>query len=148
MAPVSRVRLQHQQVAGFLLEVIRLYVRTKGLGMVLHDPFQVRLPRSDRARDVLFVSNENLSRPTEHYLEGAADLVVEVISPKAVCAIAMRSFLSVRVGGGQEYWLVDSQRHQVEFYQLVEHRVYCSVLPDTERVYQSRFIEGFYLLVE
>lgn len=148
MVQMSPVGLQHQQVAGFLLEVIRLYVRTKGLGVVLHDPFQMRLPRSSRAPDVLFVSNENLSRLTEHYLEGAADLVVEVISPESRVRDRGEKFYEYESAGVQEYWLVDPERRQVEFYQLDERGVYRTVLPDAEGVYRSKVLEGFWLQVE
>lgn len=50
---------------------------------MLHEPFQMRLSHSSRAPDALFVSNANLNRLKENYLDDAAALVVEVVSPSS-----------------------------------------------------------------
>ncbi len=148
VVPMSPVGLEHQHVAGFLLEVIRLYVRTKGLGVVLHDPFQMRLVNSSRVPDVLFVSNANLSRLKESYLDGAADLVVEVISPESRARDRGEKFYEYESAGVREYWLIDPERKQVEFYQLDERGVYQTILPDAEGVYHSKVLEGMWFKIE
>lgn len=148
VVPMSPVGLEHQHVAGFLLEIIRLYVRTKGLGVVLHDPFQMRLVNSSRVPDVLFVSNANLSRLKESYLDGPADLVVEVISPESRARDRGEKFYEYESAGVREYWLVDPERQQVEFYQLDERGVYQTILPDAEGVYRSKVLEGMWFKIE
>lgn len=148
VVPMSPVGLEHQYVAGFLLEIIRLYVRVKGLGVVLHEPFQMRLSHSSRAPDVLFVSNANLNRLKENYLDGAADLVVEVISPGSRARDRGEKFYEYESAGVCEYWLVDPERRQVEFYQLDENGVYQTILPDASGVYRSKVLDGLWIKVE
>ncbi|MCL6499574.1 MAG: Uma2 family endonuclease, partial [Firmicutes bacterium] len=75
LSPASR---RHQQLADFLLQVLGIYVQTKGLGLVLSAPFQMKtgpdLP--GREPDLLFVASENLGRLRDRDLDGPADLVV------------------------------------------------------------------------
>jgi Uma2 family endonuclease len=50
-------------------------------------------------------------------------------------------------GGVREYWLIDPDRQQAEFYRLVEGR-YRLVYPDSEGLYRSEVLPGFWLEVE
>ncbi|MCS6951089.1 MAG: Uma2 family endonuclease [bacterium] len=146
--PMSPVGLEHQHVALFLIRALDLYVRTKELGVVLHEPFQMRLPQSSRAPDVLFVSSTNVSLLKENYLDGAADLVVEVICPESRARDRGEKFYEYESAGVREYWLVDPERRQAEFYQLNEQGVYQTVLPDAEGIYRSKAIEGLWIRVD
>jgi Uma2 family endonuclease len=56
-SPASR---RHQEIALFLGQVIGLYVEQLGSGRVLVPPFQMKLERSGREPDLLFVANEHL----------------------------------------------------------------------------------------
>jgi hypothetical protein len=50
-------------------------------------------------------------------------------------------------GGVREYWLIDPDRQQAEFYRLMEGR-YRLVYPDSEGLYRSEVLPGFWLEVE
>lgn len=50
--------------------------------------------------------------------------------------------------GVAEYWLIDPIRRQAEFYRLGEDRRYHSALPDSDGVYRSVNIAGFWLKSE
>lgn len=39
VAPMRPVGFEHQDVVGFLLEIVRAYVRLRELGKVAHEPF-------------------------------------------------------------------------------------------------------------
>lgn len=148
VVPMSPVGLEHQHISGFLLEIIRLYVRIKKLGEVLHEPFQMRLSHSSRSPDLFFISDANLHRLRDSYLEGAADLVVEVISPESRAPDRGEKFYEYETEGVREYWLVDPERHQVEFYQMGETGVYQTVLPGGDGIYHSKVLEGLWIKVE
>lgn len=78
MSPAS---MRHQLVGAFLAALLQFFVEAKDLGLVLTAPFQMKLLRSGREPDVLFVARERLGLFTKVYLDGAADLAVEVVSP-------------------------------------------------------------------
>lgn len=145
MSPVS---FEHQDIARFLLRMLSEFVDTKGGGVVCYAPFQMRLANSSRSPDILFVSNANLVRLKETYLDGAADLVVEVISPESRARDRGEKFYEYEEAGVREYWLIDPGRKQAEFYQMAEDGVYRTVLMASQGVYYSKVLEGLWLLVE
>lgn len=74
--------LAHQLIVGFLHHLLGLFVSTFNLGLVLMAPFQMKLVfrPSGREPDLLFVASEHQDRLTRTFLDGPADLAVEVVS--------------------------------------------------------------------
>jgi Uma2 family endonuclease len=143
-SPASR---KHQIVVGFLYEILQPYVQSHGLGQVLLPPFQMKLERG-REPDLLFVTAEHLDRLQETYLDGPADLVVEIVSPESVGRDRGEKFYEYERGGVAEYWLIDPQTRRAEFYQLDSESRYQLVLPDGAGVYRSSVLPGFWLQVK
>lgn len=82
--------LQHQLLTQFLLRITAEFTDFYNLGEVMFAPFQMYLSKIRRGRepDLIFIKNEHLSRLKKNYLDGPADLAVEIISPKAWFGIA------------------------------------------------------------
>lgn len=114
-APAS---VRHQSLRDFLLIVLRSIAEATDAGIVLSAPFLMRLPTrpSGRAPDILFVRKEHLDRLRDTYLDGPADLVVEVVSPDSIGRDRGEKFVEYEAAGVPEYWLVDPDRGQVEAY--------------------------------
>ena len=142
--PASR---RHQDIGGFLYEVLRAYVRLRRLGEVIQAPFQMKLERG-REPDLLFVARQHLERLKETYLDGPADLVVEVMSPDSVARDRGEKFYEYAQGGVPEYWLIDPDVEWTEFYHLGEDGRYRTVFSGTEGEYHSHILPGFWLRVE
>lgn len=146
---VSPASDRHQDIADFLVSVLRIYVTAHGLGWVRSAPFQMKtgpeLP--GREPDVLFLRKEHLGRLKENYLDGPADLVVEIVSEESGPRDRGEKFYEYEAGGVAEYWLIDPQREQAEFYQLGEDKRYHLILPDEEGRYHAREVSGFWLRV-
>ncbi|MFQ5592890.1 MAG: Uma2 family endonuclease [Anaerolineae bacterium] len=137
---------RHQDIGGFLFETLRAYVRSRRLGVVVQAPFQMKLEHG-REPDLLFVAAEHLERLGETYLEGPADLVVEIISPESVGRDRGEKFLEYEAGGVPEYWLIDPQRQQAEFYQLGPDERYHPVFPDEAGRYHAQAVADFWLQI-
>jgi Uma2 family endonuclease len=141
---------QHQDLSDFLTSVLRIYVESHGLGWVRSAPFQMKtgpdLP--GREPDLLFVAREHLERLQETYLDGPADLAVEIVSPDSVGRDRGDKFYEYEAGGVPEYWLIDPQRQQAEFYQRGEDEHYHPLFPDEEGRYHAQTVPGFWLRVE
>src|SRR5437764_104037 len=72
----------HQEIAGRIHSLILRFLEKHRIGEVFIAPLDVFLSDVNVYRpDVSFVSNARRSILTEHGLEGAPDLVVEVLSP-------------------------------------------------------------------
>jgi Uma2 family endonuclease len=147
MSPVTE---PHENIRGFLNSLIKIFAEAHHRGRVYSEPFQMKtgpdLP--GRAPDVFFVANENLSRVKRLNLEGAADLVVEIISPGSRATDRGDKFYEYEQGGVPEYWLLDPERQQAEFYLRGEDGIYRLVPPDKDGLYHSKVLAGLWLKVE
>ncbi len=136
---------RHQEIVLFLAQVLGIYVRSKNLGDVFIAPFAMKLYAEKRGRepDLLFVSRENkhLIEPT--FLNGAADLVVEVISPESIGRDRGEKFVEYESAGVREYWLIDYERNRAEFYELATGGLYR--LANTDGTFHSKVLEGFFV---
>ena len=138
---------KHQDVLDFLVSVLRPFVEQRELGKVLSAPFQMKLEHG-REPDLIFVAQEHLERLKETYLDGPADLVVEITSPESLERDRGGKFAEYEAGGVAEYWLVDPLRRWAEFYQLGEEGRYEITFIGREGVYHSETLPGFWLRVE
>jgi Uma2 family endonuclease len=145
MAPISN---EHDDVAGLLYSLLRSFVEVHGLGVVKHDPFQMktgpRLP--GRAPDIQFLARKNLGRLKKTHVQGPADLVVEVISPGSRGVDRGDKFYEYEKGGVREYWLLDPDRKQAEFYGLDRDGIY-KPMPIDDGVFRSVVAKGVWLRV-
>jgi Uma2 family endonuclease len=137
--------VHHQRLADFLVKCLGIYVEQRDLGVVLSAPFQMKLEHG-REPDLLFIAKEHLDRLRDNYLDGPADLVVEIVSPESAARDRGEKFYEYEAGGVGEYWLIDPLRQRAEFYQLEEGR-YTLVQPDAGGVYHSAVVRGFWLRV-
>ena len=138
---------RHQDLARFLTSVLGIYVETHSLGVIRPAPFQMKLERG-REPDLLFVASGHLARLKETYLDGPADLVVEIISPESVARDRGTKFYEYAQGGVREYWLIDPRVEWIEFYRLGEAGFYETVFSGREGVYHSEVLPDFWLRVE
>lgn len=140
MAPASDV---HQDLAGFLIAILRVFVEARRLGRILFDPFQMKtapdLP--GRAPGIIFVATKRLSRLKQNHLVGPADLVVEILSPGSGATDRGEKFDEYERGGVREYWLLDPHRGQAQFFRLVRG-VFRQALPE-DGIYRSAVLRGF-----
>ena len=139
----------HGRVVGFLYVLLKLYIELRDLGEVLVAPIEMRLVpgRVSREPDILFVARAHLDRVTDKRVDGAADLVVEVISPDSVRRDRVVKLAEYAAAGIPEYWLLDPRprRHQFDFYQLAGDGTYRLVPPDADGRYHSPVLPGFWL---
>jgi Uma2 family endonuclease len=142
----SPASIQHQRISSFLVKILSRYVESHSLGEIIFAPFQMKLI-SGREPDIMFVSNEHFDRIKDTYLDGPADIVVEIISPESMMRDRGEKYFEYESGGVPEYWLIDPIREQAEFYRLGEDKHYHTILPNEDSIYHSKIIKGFWLNV-
>lgn len=137
---------KHQQIVGFLDRVIGFYIETHDLGQVFTAPYAMKLSKLRRGRepDLLFVNREREHLITKTFLNGAADLVVEVVSPESIERDSVQKFAEYEAAGIREYWLIDYTNQTVTFYQLNENGQY-QAAETTEGVFRSIVLPGFFI---
>jgi Uma2 family endonuclease len=112
----------HQRVLGNILFDIALFVRERDPGRVYPAPFDVVFTNHDVVQpDVIFVSNDRIDIITPDNIQGAPDLVIEVLSPST--AHRDRTFKRALYArhGVREFWFVDTDAHTIEVLLLGAH---------------------------
>ena len=140
---------QHQDIGSFIENFLRRYIESRNLGKLFRAPFQMKLGPDlpGREPDLLYVASDHLHRLKDTYLNGPADMVVEIISKESIDRDRGAKFVEYEAAGVSEYWLIDPIREQAEFYRRGADNHYHPVLPDDEGIYHSEAVEGFWLRV-
>ena len=104
----------HQIASLELATQMNIFVKENDLGRVFTAPYDVLFTDTDVAQpDILFVSNEREHIRTPANIQGAPDLIVEILSPSS----SRRDWRDKRElyaeHGVKEYWIVDPANHIV-----------------------------------
>lgn len=114
-APITK----HQRVSGILFGFLFTHIQKAKSGHLFAAPTDVVLSDLDVVQpDLLFISNARASIITEPNIQGAPDLVVEILSAgsrKTDEIIKRKLYERYRVS---EYWIVDPELDSVKIYRL------------------------------
>jgi Uma2 family endonuclease len=146
MSPANAV---HQLVLGFIYRLLMDVTDRLPGATVFQAGFPMRLQRrpSGREPDLLFVSAAHAHRISPTYLDGPADLVIEIVSPESVERDYQEKLAEYEAAGIPEYWIVDPQEEAALFYQLgVDGRYQLVTVPE-DGIYTSRIVPGFRMRV-
>jgi Uma2 family endonuclease len=146
VSPASR---RHQDIVRFLVSLLSLHVESHDLGTILIAPFQMKLGEDmpGREPDLLYIASSHLDRLKNTFLDGPADMVIEIISEESIGRDRGEKFVEYEAAGVLEYWLIDPIREQAEFYRVGTDNHYHPVMPDDEGIYHSETVESFWLRV-
>jgi len=140
----SPASIRHQTIKNFLETTLTLFARAHNLGIVLSAGTQMRLPTAGREPDVLFVSNVHLGWLQPTFLQGPADIAVEIVSPESVERDYETKFNEYQSGGVPEYWLINATQNTAIFYRW-QNGQYQVIPLDSEGRYHSQALPGFWL---
>ena len=123
----------------FVASLLGLYVRLFPLGEVVVAGYEMRLARSARLPDILFIATANLDRVGEDRLDGPADLAIELVSDDSATRDRRDKLAEYEAAGVPEYWMLDPRprQHRTAFHQM-----------SPEGRYHSRVLPGFWLRPE
>jgi Uma2 family endonuclease len=145
MPPTER----HQRLHAFMLGILLMFVRASRRGIVLSEPFAMRLRAggSYREPDIMVILNEHLDRLDGQRLNGPADLVVEIVSRESVGRDQREKFAEYEHEGVPEYWIIDSRDGSggVTAYALTPAGRFEAITPDQPGQIHSRLLPGFWV---
>jgi Uma2 family endonuclease len=146
---MSPAAAAHQRLGGFLYALLRIFIERHRLGELFQAPFLMRLPTrpSGREPDLLFVASEHEQRVKETYLDGPADLVVEIVSPESKVRDRVEKLREYEAAGITEYWLLDQPQYEALFYVLGANGRYQLQSVSEDGIYASTVLPGFRLRV-
>jgi Uma2 family endonuclease len=111
--------MNHQRIVTDLVTLLNVFVQSHALGRVFVSPLDVLFGEGDYVEpDILFVRTGRARIITERGVEGAPDLVVEVLSPSTRGRDRSIKLERYRHFGVGEYWIVDPEQSTVEVWKL------------------------------
>jgi Uma2 family endonuclease len=128
--------------------IMRLFARTRKLGTVLGNRVALRLDnRNGPEPDILFVHKSRLYRVKRRHIDGAADLVVEIVTPDSVERDYVLKRNLYEAMGILEYWIVDEMLEKITLLRLAANGKYREVRP-RKRELHSKAMPGFWVRPE
>lgn len=110
---------RHQRVVARLIHRLVGFTEANHLGEVFPGPVDVLFAEGDYVEpDIAFVGNDRSDRVTERGIEGAPDLIVEVVSPATAARDRGFKLDRYRHFGVPEYWVVDPDAETIEVWDL------------------------------
>ena len=115
---------RHQSILVELTSWIAPFVRQNRLGRFYVAPVDVLLDRHDIVQpDLLFISNASMKILTEKNVQGAPDLVIEILSDSTRKRDEGIKLERYELLGIQEYWVVDPKRNEARIYRRSAERL-------------------------
>jgi Uma2 family endonuclease len=101
--------------------------------------------RPTREPDLLILLNDHLSRIQPTYIDGPADIVVEIVSPESNDRDRGKKLREYEAAGVPEYWLFDPQRTEAVIYALGSDGHFHPLPIDSDGNLHSSVLPGFRL---
>ena len=133
----------HQRVSRKIEAQLDHFVEENKLGEVFYAPCDTILSEDNIVQpDLLFISNDNKKVITEKNIQGAPDLLIEILSPNTAYHDLIEKKGIYQNFGVKEYWIVDPKRRWIEVYVLQEGKYHLFQRVEKSGTVQSKILEG------
>ncbi|MEQ8674236.1 MAG: Uma2 family endonuclease [Aggregatilineales bacterium] len=146
---MSPVTLKHDELSNYSRLLLESYFALKPIGKVIGAPFVMRLKnvKARREPDLQVILNSNPGTLENTYMDGAADICIEVVSAGSVTTDYGEKLEEYERGGVREYWLFDPMRETTTFYRRNEKGQFQAHQPGAQDVYSTPLLPDFKLHV-
>jgi Uma2 family endonuclease len=133
----------HQNASMQIGTIMNNFIREKQLGKLFAAPIDVFFdPHNNTQPDLLFVKKERNFLITRNGIEGAPDLIVEILSPSTFKIDRTDKFDLYLFFGVPEYWIVDPKNQSIEVYILENDRYKMEFFAIENGLIHSKVLEG------
>ena len=125
------------------------HVNLHGLGTVYVAPIDVYFDIFDAFQpDIIFISTARADIIGKKYIDGAPDMVVEVLSPSSARKDLTHKMVVYERSGVREYWVVDPKAFTVDVYVYREGGFKLDTSVGRDGAIRSTAVEGFEISAE
>ncbi|MBI4595984.1 MAG: Uma2 family endonuclease [Candidatus Tectomicrobia bacterium] len=135
----------HQKISKRLEFLLYEYAELKNrLGEVYDAPIDVYLEEEETYQpDIIFIAQERLHIIKKEKVEGAPDLVVEILSPSTAYYDLKHKKTIYGKHGVREYWIVDPVEKSIEVYENNKGELLLAAQAIKEGKVISQIVAGF-----
>ncbi len=148
MSPAPQTR--HQRCSIKLTTRFENFVEKNGAGVVLYAPTDVILRghANPVQPDIIFISKKRRKIVKKERVEGAPDLIIEILSPWNWNIDRGSKFQIYARAGVREYWIVDPEMRTVELFVLRQDSYELLGKYGVGKIVRSEVLSGFKVKVE
>lgn len=143
-------RMKHQRISGRLFAALNGVAAARRLGEVFAAPCDVVLSDENVVQpDLVFVSSARADIVTEDNIQGAPDLVVEILSDSSRKKDEVTKRKLYERFDVVEYWIVDPELERVRLFKAVQQRYgrATELSKEASDVLTTELLPGFHLSV-
>ena len=135
--------LYHQEILLNIISEFRHSLLKNKIGKVFVAPLDVYFSDTEVYQpDILILLNESFSKMKENKIEGAPDLVVEVLSPSTAYYDLKHKKSIYEKQGVKEYWIVDPIDKTLEIFELQNGKFISIGELSKNEIAKSKLISG------
>ncbi|MEW6447339.1 MAG: Uma2 family endonuclease [Bacillota bacterium] len=139
----------HQIIAMRLGVQMVNFVSSEERGIVLFAPVDVYLEETETYQpDIIFIARERMEIIEPARVNGAPDLVVEILSPATAYYDLRKKYKVYEKSGVKEYWIVDPEEKSVQVFVLTDGKFALDQDVAGQGAVSSRLLEGFTVSLE
>ncbi|MAS35944.1 MAG: hypothetical protein CL610_18195 [Anaerolineaceae bacterium] len=146
---MSPIHERHDRLTRYIATLLEAYFELRPIGRILQAPFVMRLQAAEVARepDIQVILHDNPYALTPTFMDGPADIAIEIVSPESVERDHGQKFVEYEKGGVREYWIIDPLRSEARFYQLDAEGIYRPQYDYTDDHYTTPLMPGLQIHV-
>ncbi|HMB91435.1 MAG TPA: Uma2 family endonuclease [Rhodothermales bacterium] len=134
----------HQRILTRLLFNLMQFVEEQGLGEVIPAPIDVFLSEEDTPQpDLIYIASDRLGIIGEKKIEGAPDLIMEILSPSTAYYDLKDKKRLYEAHGVKEYWIIDPKAKEIEVYKNKGQHFQLTSREVGEGMIPSSLLNGF-----
>jgi len=134
----------HQEILSKLGLKMLSFLQDKDSGKLYYAPLDVYLNDKDVYQpDILYISREREGIIGDKKIDGAPDIVIEILSPFTAYYDMRKKFSVCEQHGVKEYWLVDPALKKVEIYENRDKKFKIHNEAEGDGIVSSNVLSGF-----
>jgi Uma2 family endonuclease len=137
--------LIHQLILGEFYDTLKYFIKEQGnKGIVVLPPMDIRLDDGNVYQpDLIYISGERVAEIAKDRIEGAPDLVLEILSPSTAYYDMRQKKNIYEKYGVKEYIIIDPLEQSVELYTFKESGFYLHQRTEGNDILKSVVLPGF-----
>ncbi len=145
---MSPVNDSHWRLNNWLTRLLGTFVEHHDLGELCGPQTQIRLAwqKQRREPDLLFIAKVRKGIIHRNHIEGAPDLVIEIVLPESVTRDWRDKYAAYEASGVREYWVIDPMSQRMDAYALTDASY--KQIAEVEGIVRSGVLPGFFLKPE
>lgn len=135
----------HERIFVFLIGILDAFVVRRKFGIIRGSRTTLKFSEANGTQpDIVFISNASRDRVHPSFMDGAPEVVVEILSPSTRKLDRGKKMALYATHGVLEYWQIDPEGQNAGFFQN-HNGAWLPMMTSDDDIFHSEAIPGFWL---